>query len=409
MTLEGWRTVGLLDVAEIASGQVDPRELPFAGWPLVAPNHIEEGTGRLLPAPTAQEQGAISGKYTFLPGDVLYSKIRPYLRKVALPQFSGLCSADMYPLRSKGEIEPGFMLALLLGRDFTEFATSVSMRTGIPKINREELAKFRCLLPPLPEQRKIAAILSSVDDAIEGTQAVIDQLQVVKKAMMAELLTRGLPGRHTRFKQTEIGEVPVGWEVARLDEMASVERGKFSHRPRNDPRFFGGEYPFIQTGDVAASGGRILSFAQTLNDDGLAISRLFPAGTIIITIAANIGDTGIATFPVAFPDSLVGIQAGDRIDNRFLELVLRTRKKSLEDAAPQNAQKNINLETLRPLVIQVPPAPEQREIADFFEAMCQRVGAEVETLAVLRAVKSALMSVLLTGEIRVTPDEATPS
>src|SRR4051812_29288905 len=103
MTPSGWRNVGLLDVADVASGQVDPRELPYRDWPLVAPNHIEEGTGRLLPAPSASQQGAISGKYLFAPGDVLYSKIRPYLRKVALPRFSGLCSADMYPLRTKGD------------------------------------------------------------------------------------------------------------------------------------------------------------------------------------------------------------------------------------------------------------------------------------------------------------------
>src|ERR1019366_1067645 len=104
--------------------------------------------------------------------------------------------------------------------------------------------------------------LTSVDDAIESTQAVIDQLGVVKKAMMAELLRRGLPGRHARFKQTEIGEVPEEWEIIPLGDLARVERGKFSHRPRNDPRFYGGTHPFVQTGDVASSGGRITTYSQ---------------------------------------------------------------------------------------------------------------------------------------------------
>lgn len=270
----------------------------------------------------------------------------------------------------------------------------------------DEWLKREVQIPPIGEQRKIAAILSSIDKAIEATQAAIEQVQVVKKAMMAELLTRGLPGRHTRFKQTEIGELPEEWSVRPLGELASIERGKFSHRPRNDPRFFGGTIPFVQTGDVAASEGRVRSYSQTLNEDGLRVSRLFPAGTIIITIAANIGDTGIAEFPVAFPDSLVGIQPGALIDNRFLELVLRTRKRSLEDAAPQNAQKNINLETLRPISIQLPTKEEQVAIAEVIESVDGRRNAERKTLESLRNLKAALSSALLSGELRVSPDES---
>lgn len=295
-----------------------------------------------------------------------------------------------------------YFFASPLARTRIEQAT---VATGLPHINLGVLKAFAVPVPPIGEQRKIATILASVDDAIEAAQSVIDQLRIVKTAMIAALLTRGLPGRHTRFKRTEIGAVPEDWEMVPLSDIASVERGKFSHRPRNDPRFYGGAYPFIQTGDVAASGGRIRSFTQTLNDEGLGVSRLFPPGTIIITIAANIGDTGIAMFPVAFPDSLVGIQAGSRMDGRFLELVLRTRKEFLENAAPQNAQKNINLETLRPLVVQVPDLPEQREIADLVEEVDERLEAESNALTQLGLAKKALMSVLLTGELRVTPDE----
>ena len=255
-----------------------------------------------------------------------------------------------------------------------------------------------------PEQRKIAAILSSVDDAIEKTQAVIDQVQVVKRGLMQELLTRGLPGWHTRFKQTEIGEMPEEWEVVELASVASVERGKFAHRPRNDPRFYGGEFPFIQTGDVAACDGLIDTYSQTLNEDGLAISRLFPSGTIVMTIAANIGSTGITTFDVAFPDSLVGIQTGPRIETRFLELVLRTRRRELDKVAPESAQKNINLNTLKPLKIPLPRMSEQTKISARVWSAITSLKNACGHLEGLTLVKSALMSVLLTGELRVTPD-----
>ena len=271
-------------------------------------------------------------------------------------------------------------------------------------LNKAKLRALRLALPPLPEQRKIAAILSSVDVAIEKTQAVIDQVQVVKHGLMQELLTRGLPGRHRRFKQTEIGEIPEEWEVVELASVATVERGKFAHRPRNDPRFYGGKYPFIQTGDVAACDGLITTHSQTLNEEGLAISRLFPSGTIALTIAANIGSTGIAALDVAFPDSLVGIQAGPRIDIRFLELVLRTRKGDLEKYAPESAQKNINLNTLNPLRVPLPGMTEQRQIAESVWSIIKREEITRKHWDGLKQLKSALMSVLLTGELRVTPD-----
>lgn len=419
MTPEGWRTARLQDLAENPSG-----DFVDGDW-IESKDQDENGTIRLLQVGNVlrgklktegstrwvNEDTARRLKCTLLrEGDILIARMPdPIGRACLLPSlpYLSITAVDCAVLRvDRARVSPSFAVQYFNSDEHLAGVASHITGTTRQRISRSNLARLPIPLPPVGEQCKIAAILSSMDEAIEATQAVIDQFQVVKKAMMAELLTRGLPGRHTRLKQTEIGEVPEGWDVVPLGRIASVDRGKFSHRPRNDPRFYGGPYPFVQTGDVAASEGRLTRFSQTLNDEGLKVSRMFPAGTIIITIAANIGDTGIAMFPVAFPDSLVGILAGARIDNRFLELVLRTRKKTLEDSAPQNAQKNINLETLRPLQIQVPPMSEQLQIASVFDAMDGRVKAEAEAGQYLRLAKSALMSVLLTGEVRVTPDKA---
>ena len=110
-----------------------------------------------------------------------------------------------------------------------------------------------------------------------------------------------------RRKETEIGPMPGSWKVSTLGEVAQLKRGRFMHRPRNEPRFYGGAMPFVQTGDIVRSDGRIREFVQTLNEDGVAISRVFPAGTILITIAANIGFTGVLQFDSACPDSLIAI------------------------------------------------------------------------------------------------------
>ena len=189
-------------------------------------------------------------------------------------------------------------------------------------------------LPPLPEQRAIAAVLGTIDNAIERTEAVIAATERLRDALLHDLLTRGVPaGIASGRKWPGLGDVPASWEVVRLGDVAEVERGKFAHRPRNEPRFYGGTIPFIQTGDVVRAHGRIRQHTQTLNDLGLSISRLFPAGTIIVTIAANIGETAIADYPVAFPDSLVGVTPTN-IETTFLEYFLRTQKERLNQLRP---------------------------------------------------------------------------
>ena len=212
------------------------------------------------------------------------------------------------------------------------------LRVGAqPNINANEYSSLPLLLPPLPEQRAIASVLDSIDEAIERTEAVIAATTRLRDALLHDLLTRGVPGWHSEWKEAPgIGRIPACWEVVRLGDVAEVERGKFAHRPRNEPRFYGGAIPFIQTGDVVEANGKIKEHRQTLNELGLSISRLFPAGTIVITIAANIGETAITDYPVAFPDSLVGITP-TAVDSSFLEYFLRTQKTHLNRLAPESA------------------------------------------------------------------------
>jgi type I restriction enzyme S subunit len=214
-----------------------------------------------------------------------------------------------------GKIDLRWAYYLLTREDLSR----LNRATGIPGLNRDDVYTLTRLLPPLPEQRAIAAVLDSIGDAIEGTEAVIAATEQLRDSLLYQLLTRGIPGWHTEWKEVPgLGTIPVGWEVVRLGDVAQAERGKFAHRPRNEPRFYGGDIPFIQTGDVVRANGRIKEHSQTLNDLGLSISRLFPARTIIVTIAANIGETAIADYPVAFPDSLVGV-IPHGIDTKFLE------------------------------------------------------------------------------------------
>ena len=156
--------------------------------------------------------------------------------------------------------------------------------TGIPGLNRNTAASLKFNRPPLPEQRKIAAILSSVDDAIEKTQAVIDQVQVVKRGLMQELLTRGVSGRHTRFKQTAIGEIPAEWAALTIDTLCNVVRGS-TPRPARDPRFFNGTHvPWITVSEVTKDDWPFLEETRTgLTEEGARFSRYLNRGTVILT------------------------------------------------------------------------------------------------------------------------------
>nr|WP_261360761.1 restriction endonuclease subunit S [Aeoliella straminimaris] len=160
---------------------------------------------------------------------------------------------------------------------------------------------------------------------------------------------------------------PKGWEVVKLEEIAAVNRGKFTPRPRNDPRFYGGVYPFIQTGELARTDGTLHSYSQTLNEEGIKVSRKFRKGTIAIAIAANIGDTAILGFDAYATDSVVGIEVNEENARKeFIEYWLRFQQDVLKAKAPETAQKNINLAVLRPLPTILPPMVLQSAFAEVY-------------------------------------------
>jgi type I restriction enzyme, S subunit len=184
-----WHIDHLINHISLPTGQVDPKKAPYCNWPLIAPDHIEPATGRLLNVQTALEQDATSGKYCFQPNDVLYSKIRPHLRKAVLAHDEGLCSADMYPLRPLSTITPRFLLATVLSESFSRFAIAVSERSRFPKMNRKELAEYRFALPPYEEQLQISKLLEVQEARTMTEEAHLNKLKQIKIGLMHDLLT----------------------------------------------------------------------------------------------------------------------------------------------------------------------------------------------------------------------------
>jgi type I restriction enzyme, S subunit len=191
-----------------------------------------------------------------------------------------------------------------------------------------------------------------------------------------------------------------------LEDLGDVSRGKFTPRPRNDPRYFlNGTTPFIQTGDIVKAPLYIEKYSQFLNEEGVKVSKIFNAGTVFVTIAANIGDVAIAKESVACTDSVVGISPDkDKAISLWLKYYLDAKKSELDSKATQNAQKNINLQVLKPLKVFLPNLIEQQKIANLLSSLDKNISLLTQKYELLITYKKGVMRKIFNQEIRFRND-----
>ncbi|MCI8760611.1 MAG: type I restriction endonuclease [Clostridia bacterium] len=183
-----WKIYKFYDIVSITNGQVNPNDELYRNLPHIGPGNIEKETGRLLKYNLAKDDNLISSKYLFDKNAIIYGKINPHFAKVCYPNFIGLCSADAYPITPNNSVLTSeFLLYILLTRKFTKFATSVSMRTGMPKINRDELGSYKFTIPSIQEQEKIGNLISLLDKKINIQFKKIETLKIYKKGLMNKL------------------------------------------------------------------------------------------------------------------------------------------------------------------------------------------------------------------------------
>ena len=192
---EGWVEKTLSDICEISSSLVDPREKQFLDLPHVGGANIESKTGALIDIKTAREEGLISGKFAFDDTTVLYSKIRPYLMKVARPGFHGLCSADIYPMSPKaGQVDRDYLFHLMLSKHFTDYANIGSARAGMPKVNREHLFQYRTFLPSVAKQKELVTQLDALSAETQRLTRIYEQKLAALAALKKSLLHQAFNG-----------------------------------------------------------------------------------------------------------------------------------------------------------------------------------------------------------------------
>lgn len=229
-------------------------------------------------------------------------------------------------------------------------------------LNKEKLKQIIIKYPNLSEQERIVGILDKVFENIEQAKKNAEQnLQNAKDLFDGYLMSL-------------LSNLPTCNKRKLSQEAIDFGRGRSRHRPRNDKKLYGGNYPFIQTGDIRNSNHFITKYSQTYNEIGLAQSKLWPKGTLCITIAANIAETGILTFDACFPDSVIGCVFDDEATNiNYVEYLLQSFKTVLQAEGKGSAQDNINLGTFEKFLFPFPSKIEQDEIVQKLDYMRKNI------------------------------------
>lgn len=276
--------------------------------------------------------------------------------------------------------------------------------------NFQQFGALPIAVPPIDTQRRIADFLDDkcgkIDRYIEKQQQIIDKLKEYKQAVITEAVTKGLdPDAPMKDSGIEwIGMIPEHWEVKKLKYATDILRGKFNHRPRNDPDYYDGQYPFIQTGDVARATKYINDFSQTLNQKGYDVSKEFPSGSVVMTIAANVADVSILNFRACFPDSIVGFIPKD-VDKLYLFYILKAMRQQLLKNAIISTQLNLNIEIIKEEFIAIPSKREQNEIILYLENTCDEINSAIakqtRIIEKLTEYKKSLIYEAVTGKLEV--------
>lgn len=324
-------------------------------------------------------------EYQLQDGDILMSHINSerHLGKVA--RYKSI--ANEYIIHGMNLLVLRVNRQIMMSEYAEYFFNSDSFLRQIPNITKKSvnqasfnISSLRELFIPIPQldqQREVVYILDEVCALISLRKQQLAKLDELVKSRFIELFGDPLHPVHSRA----------------LGDVAVLERGRFSPRPRNDPRYYGGDYPFIQTGDIAGCGHRLSEYRQTLNEKGIHVSKKFSAGTIVIAIVgATIGATAILEIDVYAPDSVIGISVNDELyNNVFMEALLQFWQPELVRIAPESARANINLRILQSIPIIDVELPRQLQFASFVEQTDKSKLSIQQSIDQLETLKKSLM------------------
>ena len=336
----------LSDFASVISGYAFKSEWFGSGNDkVIRIGDLQVGTIRTESALTVDaSQYKISDNFKIQSKDILMALSGATVGKIAVASENDVgtyINQRVAIIRAKDEITADYLKFFFSGAFLDDLLKNAG-GAAQPNLSPKQLLLMEIPFPSLAEQRRIASILDKADELRQKRQQGIEKLDQLLQATFIDMF--GDPVSN-----------PKKWKLGLLGDLGELDRGVSKHRPRGAPELLGGIHPLIQTGDVARSQGYIRSYTSTYSDSGLAQSKKWMKGTLCITIAANIANTGILTFDACFPDSVVGFLPNQTSNTEYVQGLFLFFKQILEEKAPQSAQKNINLAILRALEVPIPP------------------------------------------------------
>ena len=285
-------------------------------------------------------------------------------------------------------VDKKYLFYYLNQRKFIDDCIKASKGVAQLNLSTKWLESYQLDIPPIKEQERIVAkieeLFSDLDNAVDTLNITEKKLHLYRQSVIKEAFTGSFTESYRKANDTaldmelpwlseeqtmELPKIPESWKYILLSNLGDLGRGKSKHRPRNDARLFvDGKYPFIQTSEVKSADKYITEYSKMYNDFGLSQSKLWPSGTLCITIAANIAETAFLGLNACFPDSVVGFTPSDNILSEYIRYFIESQKAELSAFAPATAQKNINLTTLENLVIPYCSLKEQKRIVDEIES-----------------------------------------
>lgn len=416
MAPEGWDELPLGEVVHITGGGTPSKGEP-SYWngdvPWATPTDVTGLKGRTISDTTSTitRAGLRESSAALLPRGSLLLTTRATLGECAITTVEMATNQGFQSLVPRGQTCVEFLYYLIQcnKRRLGRLAAGSTFR----EISKASLRSLRFAFPSLPEQRRIAAVLSSVDDAIEKTQSAIAQVEVVKRALMQELLTRGLPGRHTRFKKTGTGEVPEEWTFLPLGALAASDRGlqtgPFGSQLHASDYVANG-VPVVMPKDMTHGYVSHESPARVPYGKAEELSRhRVQVGDLLFARRGDLGRVGLISRREEgwlCGTGCIRFRPRNPAVSRYLRQWMASPPtlRWLNENAVGQTMLNLNTAILSCLPVALPAESERSLIVDALEAPEAQVGALKGKVEGLRRTKKALMSVLLTGELRVTPD-----
>lgn len=401
-------------VTDKASGHKDPTK-PYLGL-----EHLPSSGSAVLGMSSAEESISINNK--FRAGDILFGKLRPRLRKSVRVAFDGYCSTDILVLRATAETEPPFAGFVLRSDAVFSEAIRTEEGTKMPRCSWDTLRKLRVFSPDQGSQRRIAEILTTVDEAIEQTEALIAKMQQVKAGLMHDLFTRGVtPDGKLRppreevphlYKESPLGWIPKEWDtfVLATSGVSIVDGDRGEHYPQAHELLASGECLFLSATNVTPRGFQFIErqFITREKDRKLRTGKLV-RGDVVITTRGTVGNIAYFDWSVPFTD--IRINSGmvilrsthPGLSTEFLYAALQNHvfDQEYKRVVSGSAQPQLPIKDLRTFRMLMPSPMEQEAIVQRLRGINASLTIQEEEQAKLRHIKSGLMADLLTGRVRV--------